>query len=73
MRKAITSKGNFNESPIVIIDNYGTTSQICFGQTLYSNNKIDYKTLLKFHKIRLTDEYATKLLNENLDLFPVQF
>jgi len=51
------------------LDGYGTVSTSQFINTLVENGRLP-KDALKNRHIQLTDEYATKLLNENSDLFP---
>ena len=51
------------------LDGYGTVSTSQFINTLVENGRLP-KEALKNRHIQLTDEYATKLLNENSDLFP---
>ena len=72
MRKAIT-KCEINKAPIIIIDNYGTMPQINFADILFHNGIIDFKERNKSQRIRFSDEYATKLLNDNIHLFPCEF
>ena len=72
MRQAITIH-KINEGTKVIIDNYGTITMIHFADILFKAGKIDLKTRNSSKTIRLTSEYATRLLNENLDLFPIEF
>ena len=51
------------------IDGYGTIPTSTFINTLVENGRLS-KDALKNRHIQLTEEYATKLLNENSDLFP---
>jgi hypothetical protein len=51
------------------LDGYGTVLTSQFINTLVKNGRLP-KQALKNRHIQLTDEYATKLLNENSDLFP---
>lgn len=51
------------------IDGYGTVLTSQFINTLVDNGRLP-KEALKNRHIQLTEEYATKLLNENADLFP---
>lgn len=60
-------------APMVEISNYGTTNQIEFADILHKAGKLTLKERNNAHRIAFSDEYATKLLNENLDLFPEQF
>jgi hypothetical protein len=51
------------------IDGYGTILTSQFINTLVDNGRLP-KEALKNRHIQLTEEYATKLLNDNADLFP---
>jgi hypothetical protein len=72
MRTA-TTISTINGSPKVMIDNYGTMAMYDFAQKLFKAGKVDYKATQSAKRIAFTSEYATRLLNENLDLFPIQF
>jgi hypothetical protein len=72
MRKAITNC-EINKAPTITIDNYGTMPQINFADKLFHNGIIDLKARNKAMRIRFSNEYATKLLNDNLHLFPCEF
>jgi hypothetical protein len=72
MRTA-TTKHEIGKSPVVMIDGMGTMSMINFADILYSNGKIDLKTRNSAKRCRFSNEFATRLLNENLELFPAWF
>lgn len=57
----------------VCIDNYGCVTVQAFNQLLASKGILDYKFYTtKKHTIH-TDEFLTKLINDNSELFPIQF
>lgn len=56
----------------LVIDGYGTVTNQCFIEQLVKNNRLPFSAL-KTKRIMLTSEYATRLLNENSDLFPKEF
>lgn len=72
MRKAITSIEP-NKAPKVSIDNYGTLPQIQFADILFQAGKLTFKQRNQAARIKFSSEYATTLLNDNLQLFPNQF
>lgn len=53
----------------IVIDGYGTTSTTAFLSRLIENGRLD-KNKFKNKNIALSEEYATKLLRDNEDLFP---
>ena len=72
MRKAVTYT-EVNKAPKIIIDNIGTMTMINFADILFHAGKIDLKTRNSAKRVRFSNEFATKLLNENLNLFPCEF
>ena len=64
--RRVTSS-NKNE---IQIQGYGTTPTTSFLSRLIENGRLNRADFKKGLNIRLTEEYATKLLRENEDLFP---
>lgn len=62
-----------NKAPRVEIDNYGGTGQINFADILFHAGRITLRLRNQCMRTPLCSNYATVLLNNNIDLFPKHF
>lgn len=62
-----------NSAPKIEISNVGTMTLIGFADILYHSGRITLKLRNQCRTTAISPEFATKLVNDNLDLFPSQF
>jgi hypothetical protein len=66
---AMTIQTSFNGVSIENGSFVGTFSKCAFAAALYNKKRIDRKTFETIRKYAITVEYATRLVNDNIDIF----